>query len=41
MCVRASDSDFTTLTLGIDDKVGQGKANKKANRMISLTAVMD
>ena len=36
---RASDSDFTTL--GIDDKVGQGKANKKANRMISRSAVMD
>jgi len=36
---RTSDRDFTTL--GIDDKVGQGKANKKANRMISRNAVMD
>ena len=36
---RASDSEFTTL--GIDDKVGQGKATKKANRNLSRNAVMD
>merc|ERR1712032_151126 len=36
---RTSDSDFTTL--GIDDKGGKGRTTKKANRMISLNAVMD
>jgi len=36
---RASDSSFTTL--GIEDKVGPGKADKKANRIISRSAVMD
>jgi len=36
---RASDSDFTTL--GIDDKVGPGRAVKKANRLLSRKAVMD
>mmetsp|Transcript_149 Transcript_149/g.186 ORF Transcript_149/g.186 Transcript_149/m.186 type:complete len:231 (+) Transcript_149:101-793(+) len=36
---RASDSGFTTL--GIDDKVGQGKAAKKINRNLSRNAVMD
>jgi hypothetical protein len=36
---RTSDNDFTTL--GIEDTVGQGKANKKANRMLSRSAVMN
>mmetsp|Transcript_27803 Transcript_27803/g.59450 ORF Transcript_27803/g.59450 Transcript_27803/m.59450 type:complete len:177 (-) Transcript_27803:503-1033(-) len=36
---RASDKDFTKL--GIDDKIGEGKAVKKANRMLSRNAVMD
>ena len=36
---RGSDADFTTL--GIDDKVGSGKARKKANRQYARSAVMD
>mmetsp|Transcript_8645 Transcript_8645/g.21096 ORF Transcript_8645/g.21096 Transcript_8645/m.21096 type:complete len:175 (-) Transcript_8645:327-851(-) len=36
---RGSDSEFTTL--GIDDKVGHGKAVKKVNRMLARNAVMD
>ena len=36
---RGSDADFTRL--GIDDKVGSGKARKKANRQYARTAVMD
>ena len=36
---RGSDSEFTTL--GIDDKVGHGRAVKKVNRMLARNAVMD
>lgn len=36
---RGSDNEFTTL--GIDDKVGHGKAVKKVNRMLARNAVMD
>ena len=36
---RGSDSEFTTLGLG--DKAGHGRAVRKANKMISRSAVMD
>ena len=36
---RTSDCDFTNL--GIEDKAGQGKRNKKVNRLFSREAVLD
>lgn len=36
---RGSDNEFTRL--GIDDKVGHGKAVKRANRMVATDAVLD
>eukprot|EP00536_Pseudo-nitzschia_multiseries_P001105 jgi/Psemu1/300547/fgenesh1_kg.14_\ len=36
---RTSDSDFTTL--GIDDKFGEGRQVKKANRNLSRSAVIE
>lgn len=38
---RRSSDNFTFTTRGIADKVGEGKAAKKANRTISRMAVMD
>ena len=36
---QTSDNNFTSL--GIEDKVGRGKAKKKTNRMTSWNAVLD